>query len=128
MTRSLIVLTLVLTAVSASFAEESTELRDGAQVVVARISATSSVAMVRTPQRIYVRVGTGAVALRSNSVSQAVRNLQSRANNVYSLAINTDGIARASSAVKTGGRVYLRASGSATPTQPSRSETRVAKK
>jgi hypothetical protein len=129
MTRSLSVLTLVLTtAVSVSFADELAEDRDGVQVVVAKNSATSSVAMVKTPQRVYVRVGTGAVAIRGNSVRQTVRKLKARSNNVYSLAINTDGIARATSAVKTGGRVYLRASGSTAPAPTGRTETRVAKK
>jgi hypothetical protein len=70
-------------------------------------TSQSTRTMVTSNHRLYVAMGP--VAFRTNSVRQAITAVRARYNNIYACAINTQGIRRATVAVRDHGRVYLRA-------------------
>lgn len=126
MTHKCILVAVLLASAGLAVAEDLPESSDGVAIIVAKNTPAPRSTMVTVNHRVYVRVGTGAVAIRSNSVKRTVEKLKSRDNNVYSLAVNTEGIARATEAVKVSGRVYLRSPGSVAPKTPTK--THLAKK
>jgi hypothetical protein len=98
----------LLAATAASWAGENVRsVNDEVYVVIPRPASTTSV-LLSSNQRVYVRANVASID-PDGGVQAAMRQLKLRHNNVYALAVNTQGVARATQAVKQGGRVYLRA-------------------
>lgn len=84
------------------------ETGSGLYLVTPEPGATIRSPMLRSGQGVFVRL---AVAdpddSRGMQLCKAVKQIKARHHNVYALAVNTDGVVRASQAVRKSGRVLL---------------------
>jgi hypothetical protein len=116
MSRSLIIIAIALCCI-VSFAQAG-DPRESLPTAVAihRPLPASSVqpvtrALMSTDRRLFI-AATVAVTDSGYDATTTLARLRARNNNVYALAVNTGDIQRATHAVRVGGRVILKGSGS----------------
>lgn len=116
MNRSLIIVAIALCCIAA--VAQAGDPRDKRPVAVAidrTLPTTRAVqpvarVLMSTDRRLFI-AATVAVTDTGHDATTTLARLRARHNNVYAMAVNTESIPRATTAVKVGGRVFLKSSG-----------------